>query len=322
MFLLQTPQIFDPKINLAIEEYMVRKFDTSEDLLFIYQNSPSLIIGKNQNPFEEINLNFLIAEKLEMYRRISGGGAVYHDLGNINFSYITNNTRENFNNYKNFLEPVITLLKTKGIAAEINPRNDIVIDKLKISGNAQFSTRGRMFSHGTLLFNADLDKINQSLKVKEVTIESKSTKSVRSTITNISSYLNESCNINFFLDDLVQCITDSFAFSGHISPDKNQWAEIEKIADEKYSSWEWNWGRTPKFDIQVLNPYTDTMISISIENCIINSKNVNPVDSFSKLLCFLDGVRYDKENIKNALDGINTLTDSDRKMILMRIFPF
>ena len=213
-------------------------------------------------------------------------------------------------------------MKKKDIAAQINPRNDIVIDGLKISGNAQFSTRGKMFSHGTLLFNADLDKINQSLKVKQNNIDSKSTKSVRSTITNISLYTDKSYHINFFLDDLVQCITDSFVFSGHISPDKNQWAEIEQLAAEKYNSWAWNWGRTPKFDIHVLNPYTAKKVLLTIENCLINTKNVNPVDSFSKLLRFLNGVRYNKRDLSIALQTMQMLTEKDKEKSLLKIFPF
>jgi len=322
MYLLQTPQTFDPKINLAIEEHVVRNFDADRDLLFIYRNNPSLIIGKNQNPFEEVNMDFLETNNIEMFRRISGGGAVYHDLGNINFSYITKNTRENFNNYKSFLKPVIDLLNKKGIPAKINKRNDIVIDNLKISGNAQFTTRGKMFSHGTLLFNSDLDKINQSLDSKTRTIQSKSTKSVRSRITNIIDHFDKTISVDLFLNELVQFITDSFTFSGHIKPDKNQWEEIEKLVNEKYSSWEWNWGRTPKFVVEVINPYTNKTSLLKVVNCIIKSDDIDPVDNFDKLLFSLNGVRYKKGDIKQVINSFADIKENEKKVMLFCVFPF
>jgi len=321
MYLLKIPESFDPRINLAVEEYFVRHMDLNDDLLFIYRNNPAVIIGKNQNPFEEINLNFLAEEKIDVFRRISGGGAVYHDPGNINFSYFTKNTRENFNNYTNFLKPVIELLNKKNVPARINERNDIVVGELKISGNAQFTTRGKMFSHGTLLFNADLNKVSHTLDIKNKTILSKSTKSVRSQVTNIFNYLKDPVSINFFLKELVQFITGSFSFSGHIKPAAKEWAEIKKLAIQKYGSWDWNWGHTPRFIINITDPFSKQIIYLNVENCIINSKDLDTVDSFSKLLSSLNGIKYNIADVKQAIENFPEINSDNRKLILQQIFP-
>jgi len=151
MYLIKTPPTTNPYLNIAIEEYAVRNLDMSHDYLFIYSNAPSVVIGKNQNPFMEVNLPFLKTNNIKLARRISGGGAVYHEPGNLNFCYITESTKENFNNYKKFLNPIIEYLNSLGIPAVINQRNDIEVEGLKISGNAQFTSRNRMLSHGTLL---------------------------------------------------------------------------------------------------------------------------------------------------------------------------
>lgn len=322
MYLLRTSQIFDPKINLAVEEFVVRNLDLDDDILFLYRNNPSVIIGKNQNPFEEVNIESLFSQKIELFRRISGGGAVYHDLGNINFSYISKNIKDNFNNYKNFLSPIIDLLNKMGVPAEINSRNDIIVNNLKISGNAQFTTRGKMFSHGTLLFDSDLQKIESLLNIKTHTVYSKSTKSVRSHVANISDYIPKPMKIDFFLDELVHCITEYFGYSGDIIPDPKQWAEINRLVNEKYNNWEWNWGKTPKFIVQLSHPDSQELININIIDGQIDTGNNAEMDSFGQLLKYLNGIRYWKPEIKRMIDGYNKINNREKILMLNCIFPF
>src|SRR5690554_2341039 len=148
----------DPHLNLALEEYIVRNFKDKDYLLF-YINEPSIIIGRNQNTLEEINQSYVEENGIHVVRRISGGGAVYHDLGNLNFSFITNYDKKSLNNFRKFTEPIINVLQSLEVNAELKGRNDIVADGRKISGNAQFSTAKRMFSHGTLLFDSNLSEV-------------------------------------------------------------------------------------------------------------------------------------------------------------------
>ena len=163
----------DPAVNLALEEYVLRNAQTDEDLLLFYINAPSIIIGRHQNTLEEINRDYVEEHGIHIVRRLSGGGAVYHDLGNLNFSFLTGYQPENFRNFKKFTEPVIRALAKLGVLAELNGRNDILVDGRKVSGNAQYLSKNRMVSHGTLLFNSDLSHVTGALHVKDEKITSK-----------------------------------------------------------------------------------------------------------------------------------------------------
>src|SRR5690554_4900612 len=138
----------DPRYNLALEEYVLKYLDTTEDIILLWQNEPSVIIGRNQNTTEEINATYIKEHNIHVVRRISGGGAVYHDFGNLNFTFVTNHDVTKLHNFKKFTEPVIQVLNNLGVPAELKGRNDILVGEKKISGTAQFSTGRRMISHG------------------------------------------------------------------------------------------------------------------------------------------------------------------------------
>ncbi|MEC2078558.1 lipoate--protein ligase, partial [Metabacillus fastidiosus] len=198
MLFIDNEGITDPRINLAIEEYCLKNLDPNETYLLFYINEPSIIIGKNQNTIEEINTDYVEKESIHVVRRLSGGGAVYHDLGNLNFSFITKDDGDSFHNFRKFTEPVVKALQKLGVNAELSGRNDLVAEGRKISGNAQFATRGRMFSHGTLLFDSEIDHVVSALKVRKDKIESKGIKSIRSRVANISEFLKEEITIEQF----------------------------------------------------------------------------------------------------------------------------
>src|SRR5690625_275930 len=141
--------ITDPYINLALEEYVLKNFGEEDTYLLFYINEPSIIVGKNQNSIEEINTDYVDANNIKVVRRLSGGGAVYHDEGNLNYSFITKDDGESFHNFAKFTEPIVKALNKIGVPAELIGRNDLLIKGKKFSGNAQFLTKGRMFSHGT-----------------------------------------------------------------------------------------------------------------------------------------------------------------------------
>jgi lipoate---protein ligase len=324
VYLIKTPHITDPKLNLAIEEFAVRNLDTSKEYLFIYSNVPSIIIGKNQNPFQETNWPFIEKNNIEIVRRISGGGTVYHGPGNINFSFITQNSKENFNKYTRFLGPIVHTLNSLNVKARINKRNDLVIGERKISGNAQFTSRNRLLSHGTLLYKANLTAISKALNAPISKIISKSTKSVRSKVTNIYDYLEKKRDIESFKTILTQGLLEAFSFDGYLEFDQIQWNEINSLAIEKYSSWDWNWGRTPKFNILIEN--LDIKFKASLH---ISAGKIKKIDfqSGGKLLrdCFegLIGRRFSRENIKKYFDEEikcgNLLKNNN---LLETVFPF
>jgi len=236
--------ITDPHINLALEEYALRSLPPDDDYLLFYINEPSIIIGKNQNTAEEINAGYVAANGIHVVRRLSGGGAVYHDLGNLSFSFITNDDGRSFHNFRKFTEPVAAALKEMGVQAEVTGRNDIQVGERKISGNAQYAAKGRMFSHGTLLFNSDLDRVQLALKVSAEKIRSKGIKSVRSRVANITEFLPEPMTIGEFRERLMRFLFGPSGVREYPLSDED-WSKIEELADRRYRSWDWNYGKSP-----------------------------------------------------------------------------
>ena len=241
----------DPCFNLATEEYIMDSFQEMEKYLMLWQNQPSIIVGKHQNTIEEINAEFVREKNLSVVRRLSGGGAVYHDLGNLNFTFILDLPDSSLQfDFKRLTEPIIATLSRMGIPAEFNSRNDLTIEGKKFSGNAQFIRKGRCLHHGTLLFDTNLDDLEQALRVGNDKIESKGIKSIRSRVTNIKPYAKEF----FSIEDFKNLLIDQFQQQGEtVFPwilgegDRHQ---ISKLADTKYRSWEWNYGESPFFTIK------------------------------------------------------------------------
>ncbi len=300
----------NPKLNLALEEYALRNFSPEADYLLFYINEPSIIIGRNQNTLEEINHEYVEKNNIHVVRRVSGGGAVYHDFGNLNFSFITNHDIKSLNNFKKFTEPVIKVLKNLGLDAELKGRNDIQVNDKKISGTAQFSTGKRMVSHGTLLLDTDLGEVVNALNVKMSKIESKGHKSVRSRVANISEFLRYPMKIEEFRKLLLEGLyEESEPFeSYHLSPE--EWKAVHQLKEEKYDTWEWNYGRSPKFNIQRSKrfPVGEIDLRIFVEKGHIVEFKIfgdffgkEPVESLEKLM---EGARYEKENISELLNDI------------------
>ncbi|MDQ6420002.1 lipoate--protein ligase [Paenibacillus sp. LHD-117] len=243
--------ITDPALNLALEEYILRSLPAEDDYLLFYINEPSIIIGKNQNTVEEINAEYVEANKLHVVRRLSGGGAVYHDLGNLNFSFIMQDEGGSFHNFKKFTEPVVKALRKLGVEAELTGRNDLQVGERKISGNAQFHTKGKMFSHGTLLFDSEIENVVSALKVNAEKYVSKATKSIRSRVANISEFLQEPMTVEQFCETLLASIFEDGGGEPQVYElTDSDWENVHKLANERYRSWEWNYGRSPAFNVQ------------------------------------------------------------------------
>jgi lipoate-protein ligase A len=312
MKLINNNQITDATLNLALEEWAVRNLDLeNEDYLLFYINRNAIIIGKHQNTIEEINSEYVKEKNIQVVRRISGGGTVYHDDGNLNFSFLTKFSQDSIHNFKKFTEPVVKTLNELGVKAELNGRNDITVDGKKISGNAQFSNTKAMFSHGTVLFNSNLDDVVEALNVKIDKIESKGIKSIRSRVANISDYLNENMSIFDFREKLLESIFGSSENYPVLNLRENQWKEVYELANSKYRNWDWNYGRSPEFNIQKINRFDFGQIDarIDVKDGVIQNIKIygdflahgDTIDIESKLI----GKKYKEDEMIEALKELD-----------------
>ncbi len=300
----------DPAYNLAMEEVMLCGGST-EDVAMLWRNSPAVIIGRNQNAIAEIDLDFVKANGVAVIRRMTGGGAVFHDLGNINFTFIEKCDDAAFNNYDRFTLPVRDYLRSIGAECELSGRNDLTLDGMKISGNAQTVKNGRILHHGTLLFDADLSWLSGALRVRDIKVESRGIKSHRSRVTNIGAHLANRLSPVGFLDGMLDYFEKNMpdAYRMDVTPDED--AAAKKLVAEKYGRWEWNFGESPRFDMHNAVKYDFGVVeaSVSVEDGIIAAIRING-DFFGKkevaeLEEALLGARHERESVKNALEGLN-----------------
>ncbi|MFR2835272.1 lipoate--protein ligase, partial [Enterococcus sp.] len=246
----------DPRINLAIEIFLLQEMKVDEPILLFYINEPSIIIGRNQNTIEEINKDYVDAHGIHVVRRFSGGGAVYHDFGNLNFSFIMPDDGNSFRDFEKLTKPIVQALHEMGVeGAQLKGRNDLVIDDMKFSGNAMYATNGRMFAHGTIMFDSDINEVVNALKVRKDKIESKGIKSIRSRVTNIKPFLpkdKQDMTTEAFREEILLKIfgVDSVDQVKTYTLTEEDWVKINEISDKYYRNWDWNYGKSPAFDIE------------------------------------------------------------------------
>ncbi len=300
----------DPTQNLALEEYSLTAFDPDETYLLFYINNPSIIIGKNQNTFEEVNLEYVNQHGIQVVRRLSGGGAVFHDTGNLNFSFITKNDADAFRNFQRFTQPVVAALKALGVDAELSGRNDIQVGDKKISGNAQFATKGRMFSHGTLMFDVDLEMVTKALHVSAEKIESKGIKSVRSRVANIREFMDKEMDIMEFRSLLLRYLFDGQKVPLQPVTDED-WANVTNLANKRYRNWDWNFGKSPEFNVERKKRFPIGTIDIKmnvrdgiIEECKIYGDFFGQGD-LENVERQITGRRYDMEELRQAMSSVD-----------------
>lgn len=318
---LLTHENTDPYFNIASEEYLLT--EKKESFIYLWKNAPSVIVGRNQNTLQEVNLGYTTKKGIKTVRRLTGGGAVYHDLNNVNYTVITPYDKE-VNSYLYFTTPIIEYLNSIGINADFTGRNDITIDGKKISGNAQTIKGDRILHHGTLLFKSDLDALTNALKPNKVKMESKGIKSVRSRVTNISEYLGKDIGIDEFYQDLINYFKKNTIEYKLTEEDiKN----INKLASEKYSTYEWNIGKSPKGKNRFDGRFNFGTITITFDTIDGKLKNVEIFgDYFAKkdlteLSNKLCDIRFSFEDVKSVLVAIDEYIEgADGEEIAKKIF--
>lgn len=294
MKFISNNNITDPTLNLAMEEYVLKNMPKDDSYFLFYINRPSIIIGKNQNTIEEVNQSYIDEQGIDVVRRISGGGAVYHDTGNLNFSFVTDDDGNSFHNFQKFTEPIVEALKSLGVDAKLSGRNDIQVGEAKISGNAMVKVKDRMFSHGTLMLNSELDEVQNALKVNPAKIKSKGIKSVRSRVANISEFLDEPIDIDEFKEIILKSIFGETQVEEYKLTDED-WQKIEKLSNEKYRTWEWNYGRNPKYNFEREEKFEKGFVQIKLD---VKKGRIEHAKIFGDF--FGEG---DITELENALEG-------------------
>ena len=294
--------------NLAMEEYFLK--NTNEDIFLLWQNENSIIVGKNQNTLSEINYDYVKENKIKVVRRLSGGGAVFHDLGNINFTFISCNDNS-FSDFKKFTMPIVEALKELNVHAEFSGRNDLLIDGQKFSGNAQYNYKNKVMHHGTLLFSSEINDLSNALKVKPSKFQGKSVKSVKSRVTNISSHLDKKMTVLEFKDYLMDFINKRDENSHFYELNDKDVESINKLVEEKYSTWEWNFGYSPKYSLynELKYPGGNVEFSLDVHDGLI--KDIKFFGDFfgKEDISFIENklrnVKHNEYSIKSALEDVD-----------------
>lgn len=294
----------DIRRNLATEQYLMNSDQIKPPFMLFYIEEPCIIVGRNQNTFEEINQAYCEAHHVTVTRRLSGGGAMYQDLGNLCFSFVVPADEVEFGQFSELVKPVVDALHDLGATgAEVNGRNDLTIDGKKFSGNAMYTRNGKTFSHGTLMYDVNTDEVANALQVPADKIASKGIKSVRSRVTNLRPYLKpeyQSLTTAQFRDEIIKRIwqVDSIEAAQvneyHLTPADE--AAIDQIEAKTYKNWDWVYGRSPAFTIQKRRHFASGTIDIRYQ---VDHGEIKAVKIFGDFF----GTQ-DVADLENALTGI------------------
>ncbi len=296
--------------NIASEEFLLDSYPDAE-IFLLYINAPSIIVGKYQNTLSEINLPVVEEKGIKVVRRLTGGGAVYHDTGNLNFSFHSKNTSGEFMDFSRFTEPVLHLLVEKGVPAKLEGRNDLLVDGMKFSGNAKLVRKNKVIHHGTLLIHSEMQILADALKVNPLKFVDKAIKSVRKRVTNLAPYFADGVSTEDFRTWLIEQVQKENPDS-YIQPFSDE--EIEKInalADQKYSTWEWNFGFSPDYNFSkaIKIPAGFIEVHLDVSNGIIQDAKIfgdffaqAPIEEIENLL---KNKKHEIEELRLALSKIN-----------------
>lgn len=316
MYFVDNQNNYDASVNIALETYLVENRLVDEPILLFYINEPSIIIGRNQNTIEEVNQAYVEEKGITVVRRMSGGGAVYHDLGNFSFCFIKDDDGS-FRDFASFTKPVIEALHKMGAtSAELQGRNDLLIDGRKFSGNAMYAKNGRMTAHGTIMFKSDLEEVTRALKPNKAKIESKGIKSVRSRVTNIEPYVDEQYK-NLSTEEFRDLILlEIFGVEKredvkeyHLT--EEDWQKVYAIREERFGNWDWNYGKSPAFDIKESHKFPFGLVDFRFNvkgGKIVEARifgdffGLGDIQDVEQQLI---GVKYDRASVSDVLKNID-----------------
>lgn len=294
-----------PYFNLAFEEYALTQM--RESMIALWRNDASVIVGSNQNTLEEIDIDFVRARNIPVVRRQSGGGAVFHDLGNVNYTIVHEMADGDFGNYEKFAAPLIGYLATLGVAAEFEGRNDLVAGGRKFCGNAQAVKDGRIMHHGCILYSSDLSNLAGALSPRPAKIESKGVKSVRKRVTNIADHLDDAPPVRQFLRGLADYLLAHLEDIHPYTLTEADIAATERLMREKYETWAWNFGRSPAYHFEKSHPFDFGLVEVklAVERGIICEVSIFGdffgVREKGELESRLRGVRHERQSICESL---------------------
>ena len=285
----------DPYFNLATEEYVLKEID--DDSFMLWRNAPSIIVGKHQNTLAEINLDYVKQNNIKVVRRLSGGGAVFHDLGNLNFTFTMKSEDENMINFRKYTEPILEVLQNMGIDARFAGRNDLTIEGKKFSGNAMHIWKNKVLSHGTLLFSSHMPDLSAALNVDPLKFRDKAVKSIRSRVTNISEHLKEPMDVLQFADLIEDHIMKKYPDAILYELTKEDHRKINELVKSKYETWDWNFGYSPKYNFRKI---------LRTEKCGTIEFDLDVHDGIiRKIRIYGDYFgKYDTDEIEAALTGV------------------
>lgn len=295
----------DPYFNIATDEFIFKHIE--EDCFMLWRNDNAIIIGKHQNTLAEINVDYVKEKGIKVVRRLSGGGAVYHDLGNLNFSFTRTGDTEEMVDFRRYTKPIIEVLQSLGVNAKFEGRNDLTIDGKKFSGNAEHVVKNKILHHGTLLFSSEMVDISGALKVNPLKYKGRAVKSVPNRVTNISEHLKEKITLDEFTNKIMDYITSTFENARMYEFSEAELKKIREIRDEKYSTWEWNYGYSPEYNFtngtrtpggtleMHMNVSKGYIQEVKIHGDFFHVKDIDPIERA------LENIKHDEKEIRNAL---------------------
>lgn len=234
----------DPVFNMAFDEFCLEKLELDEPVFYLWQNRPSVILGYNQEVNTEVNLDYLKREGILLARRVTGGGAVYHDLGNLNYTIVGRSDNLE-RDYPQYARMMMDALRTLGVPAELSGRNDILVEGRKVSGFAKRVCKDRLMVHGTLMFRVDMERLTHVLTPPATKLQSKGIASVRSRVANLSDFLPAMESVETFAQQLEEILSNGYADKEYVLPD-NALELVRRLAEEKFGTDEWIYGRSPR----------------------------------------------------------------------------